>query len=254
MSDVEVISIDDDDGEEGGGRSDTGLDAEGETSGQDGQDDEDVQIGDSRNYHQQGQEHHQLQGPEHRRHNSSNDHNTNSDDEDGSEPEEEEIFSQDPQGLEESKIIESCCRQQQASMSPLLIASEDGDGEDQFGSFAYAGAEPTEDEDELISTQRQELDQTQRHREQGAPQQPTSSGPWRSPPRRPDVSNCVDLTLSEPREHHRPLRGQGAAAALSGFRSEYAELLERTQEERMGFPFEAVAELLLRHPKHWWCR
>lgn len=254
MSDVEVISIDDDDGEEAGGRSDARMDSEGETSRRDGQDDEDVQIGDSRNYHHhhrpRQQEHQQGQEFEQDHDNSA--HNNNDDDGDGFEPE-EEIFSQDPQGLEESKIIESCCRQQQASMAPLPTPKE-GDGEDQFDSFGYAGAETTGDEDELITTPREGRGQTQRCRELSATQQPTSGGPWRPSPPSPDVNNCVDLTSPEPRQRNQPLRDQRAAAALSGFRSEYGELLERTQAEMLGFPFEAVAELLMRHPKHWWCR
>ena len=244
MSDVEVISIDDDNEEEGGGRSDAGLDAEGETSSQDGQDDEDVQIGDSRNdRHQRGLEH-QLQREE----SDDDDIDYNNDGDEDFEPG-EEIFSQDPQGLEESKIIESCRRQQQASTAPLLT-SEDGEDQYQFGAFRYGGPDPTDEEDELI-TQRRGRGQTQRCHEQGVLQQPTSMGPLRLPPR-PDANDLVDLTLSEPREH-RPLRGQRAAASFSGFRSEYDELLERAREDGLGFPFEAVAELLLRHPKHWWC-
>ena len=259
MSDVEVISIDDDDGEEAGRHSDARVDSEGETSSRDGQDDEDVPIGDSRNYpplhhHDQPGQAHQH-GQEFEQDHDNNPYNNNDGDGDGFEPE-EEIFSQDPQGLEESKIIESCCRQQQASMAPLLSIEtpKEGNGEDQFDSFRYAGAESTGDEGELITTPRQGRDQTQRCREQSSTQQPTSGGPWRPSPATPDVNNCVDLTSPEPGEHNRPLRGQRAAAALSGFRTEYGELLERTQAEMLGFPFEAVAELLMRHPKHWWCR
>lgn len=46
-------------------------------------------------------------------------------------------------------------------------------------------------------------------------------------------------------------------APVLGFEEEYEELMECTVDDisgGTGFPFEGVAELLLRHPQHWWCR
>lgn len=45
--------------------------------------------------------------------------------------------------------------------------------------------------------------------------------------------------------------------ASSEFEAEFQELLECTLDDAgdgAGFPAEAVAELLLRYPEHWWCR
>ncbi|CAM9902725.1 unnamed protein product, partial [Ectocarpus sp. 13 AM-2016] len=48
------------------------------------------------------------------------------------------------------------------------------------------------------------------------------------------------------------LTAAGCEAAISHFEQEYNDLHRSAQG--FGFPFEAVAELLLRHPEHWWCR
>lgn len=57
------------------------------------------------------------------------------------------------------------------------------------------------------------------------------------PHRYSTVDGVIDVTMAEP---------------VFGFQEEYAELLEGV--EGGDFPFEAVAELLLRQPEHWWCR
>lgn len=59
----------------------------------------------------------------------------------------------------------------------------------------------------------------------------------------PPVSVRVDLTNSSP---------SPAEATTTSFEQEYDVLRSAAQ----GFepPLEAIAELLLRHPQHWWCR
>lgn len=78
---------------------------------------------------------------------------------------------------------------------------------------------------------------------------------FRSLPLRSDafseLENTVDLTQEVPTPN------TVSGHALS-FQDEYEELLAGVEGEGAGpglwFPFEAIAELLLRHPEHWWCR
>lgn len=62
-------------------------------------------------------------------------------------------------------------------------------------------------------------------------------------------NNAIDLTVDEPRSSHGL---QLPSLPVVGFREEYDELLEGA--DGAAFHFEAVAELLLRFPEHWWCR
>lgn len=48
------------------------------------------------------------------------------------------------------------------------------------------------------------------------------------------------------------LTAAGCQVDITRFEQEYDDLHRTAQG--FGFPFEAVAELLLRHPEHWWCR
>lgn len=57
----------------------------------------------------------------------------------------------------------------------------------------------------------------------------------------PLVSAVVDLTNSSP-----------ASAEAASFEQEYHVL--RSAARGFEPPLEAIAELMLRHPKHWWCR
>lgn len=74
---------------------------------------------------------------------------------------------------------------------------------------------------------------------------------------------CIDdddgeIFSQEPQEQQLPasalvdLTNSSAGPAEPGFEQEYDVLRSAAQ----GFepPLEAIAELLLRHPQHWWCR
>lgn len=75
-------------------------------------------------------------------------------------------------------------------------------------------------------------------------------------------SSAIDLTASadgygSPQPRGRVSSSRPVAdAPVLGFQEEYEELMECTVDDvsGVGFPCEGVAELLLRHPEHWWCR
>lgn len=76
--------------------------------------------------------------------------------------------------------------------------------------------------------------------EEGPSQEQAVSGPAGSRPHAPAAaSTTIDLTAA-------------AEPAPPTFEQEYEAL--RSSAQGFVFPFEAVAELLLRHPDHWWCR
>lgn len=72
---------------------------------------------------------------------------------------------------------------------------------------------------------------------------------------RPPAAETIDLTTTPTHSQHSSSSPMGAAlrmAPVLDFQDEHEELMEGA--ERGVYPFEAVAELLLRHPEHWWCR
>ena len=116
--------------------------------------------------------------------------------------------------------------------------------------------EEDEEEEETIGEARKKRLQwppTQRNEWEGGCDVSTP----RLPPVRPgetswETTDTIDLTGDSPSSN---LVGGGPVLS---FREEYDELLSGLDGEGAGsglwFPFEAVAELLLRHPEHWWCR
>lgn len=67
-----------------------------------------------------------------------------------------------------------------------------------------------------------------------------------------------EIFSQEAQEHHPPascvvdLTDSSGPAARPTFEQEYDVL--RTAAQGFEPPLEAIAELLLRHPQHWWCR
>lgn len=69
------------------------------------------------------------------------------------------------------------------------------------------------------------------------------------------TASAIDLTADEPGAAR---AGPPSAPIVLSFQEEYDELLAGMEGDGAvfgaWFPFEAVAELLLRYPEHWWCR
>lgn len=69
-----------------------------------------------------------------------------------------------------------------------------------------------------------------------------------------NTDGAIDLTasVSSPPAFRR-LSSRGAAqTSVLAFEEEYDEIIDSS--DGRGFPTEEVAELLLKHPDHWWCR
>lgn len=235
-SDVEVISVDDDErdtgGEGGSGRYDEDAYAVdgASTAGEEPPDDEEARIGERRGRGRQEQSQPEEREREH-------------DDSAGMDVE-EDVFSQEMEEDDEQENIGEARRhhlQQEHSRR--------GGGDLYYEEDEIVGKDlgESDDEDASIGSWHSRQQRQDQHR-QGAhsprPPSPRVSGSWRDP------SALVDLTAV----------GSGSGGALGSptpvvsFQEEYDELVEGSSEGGGGFPFEAVAELLLRQPEHWWCR
>lgn len=114
-----------------------------------------------------------------------------------------------------------------------------------------------EDDDEEEATIGDAMDYRQQQQRFGLdPQQEGYNVPClRSRPLRSEAFSASENTVDLTQEVPTPNTVSGHALS---FQDEYEELLAGVEGEGAGpgvwFPFEAIAELLLRHPEHWWCR
>lgn len=141
------------------------------------------------------------------------------------------------------------------SQEPLADNEEFTIGQARNFTRARKAFEDDDDEEEATIGDARDYQQQQQRHGLDPLQEGCNVPCLRSPPLRSKVFSESENTIDLTQEGSTPNTVSGHVLS---FQDEYEELLAGVEGEGAGpglwFPFEAIAELLLRHPEHWWCR